>query len=281
MNPTDDATRPASGRVHPAAEGFGGVAAVYERARPGFPAAAVTWLVDRIAPAPSDVVVDLAAGTGKFTLPLVTEIRARSEATHVVAVEPVAGMRARLRSAAPAVPVLAATAERLPLAEGSAAAVTVAQAFHWFETEPAMRGLARVIRPGGVLALVWNARDRSVGWIDRIWTAMDRIEHDAPWRDHRDGTARASGRPWTEDGLLDGGPWAAFDRADFVHVQALTPEGVVDRVHSVSHVAALPDPERAAVLDEVRTVLRDDPETAGKDLVELRYRTEVWITRRL
>src|SRR2546430_2662778 len=112
-------------------------------------------------------------------------IRSRSlAAAHGTGVEPVGGMLAVLRRLSPATPAVAATAEALSLRDGSLDAITVAQAFHWFEALRALREFHRVLRPGGRLALLWNARDRSVDWVDRCWTIIDRVEKRAPWRDH-------------------------------------------------------------------------------------------------
>ena len=169
------------GDVHEiAARGFGAEAAAYERARPSYPPDAITWLTENLALGPGSQIVDLAAGTGKLTR-LLAGIGA-----DLIAVEPVAGMRAKLHEQLPAVPVVAGVAEALPLADSSVDAVVVAQAFHWFDARRAMAEIARVVRPGGHLALIWNARDRSVEWVDQVWSIMDRVERHAPWRDERD-----------------------------------------------------------------------------------------------
>src|SRR4051812_12101086 len=131
------------------AQSFGGVADDYHRARPGYPVEAVRWLLGS---SPLDV-VDLGAGTGKLTAVLV------GEGHRVVAVEPLEPMRSRLVAALPATPALEGSAEEIPLPDGCADAVVVGQAFHWFDVEPALREIARVLRPGGTLGLLWNARD--------------------------------------------------------------------------------------------------------------------------
>jgi ubiquinone/menaquinone biosynthesis C-methylase UbiE len=132
--------------IHPtAATGFAAAAAEYERGRPGYPPAALRALEL----APGLTVLDLAAGTGKLTRAL-----AESGAT-VIAVEPVAEMRAALPSSVRAVD---GTAERIPLEDGAVELVTVAQAFHWFDGAAALAEIHRVLRPGGRLALIWNRR---------------------------------------------------------------------------------------------------------------------------
>jgi SAM-dependent methyltransferase len=137
---------------HRAAPSFARSAAHYERARPGYAPAAVAFLVERLGLEPGRVVVDLAAGTGKLARQLVPS------GARVVAVEPLAEMRSFIPAE---IEVLDGTAETIPLPDNFADAVTVAQAFHWFDAEAALREIERVLRPGGLLALVSNRRDPS------------------------------------------------------------------------------------------------------------------------
>ncbi|MGZ5384453.1 MAG: class I SAM-dependent methyltransferase, partial [Acidimicrobiia bacterium] len=153
-----------------AAAGFGSVADLYESARPGYPDDAVTWLTKQLRVGPDSLVVDLAAGTGKLTRLLLD-----SGAT-VVAVEPIEVMRALITPTSPGSLPVGGEAEALPLRSRSVDAVTIAQGFHWFDTPATHAELARVIRPGGGLGLVWNARDRTVAWVNEIWSIMDRVE---------------------------------------------------------------------------------------------------------
>jgi SAM-dependent methyltransferase len=209
---------------------------------------------------------DVAAGTGKFTRLLIEALPDRS----LVAVEPVAGMRSVLADALPGVPPVGALAEALPFADGSLDGLTVAQAFHWFDAPVAYEEFRRVLRPGGRLALAWNSRDRSEPWVDRVWDVVERIEKRAPWR--------ADG--WRETAAVETRCFGPLHEATFRHEQQLTHDEVVDRIRSVSHVAALPPDRRGAVLDEVRAILHDDPATAGREIVLLPYRVDVFWTER-
>jgi SAM-dependent methyltransferase len=107
-------------------------------------------------------VLDLAAGTGKLTRTII------AAGANVTAVEPLDGMRAQLQAAYPDVPVHAGTAEQIPLDDDSVDAVLVGQAFHWFDHDAALDEIARVLRPGGVLGLLWNIRDDSIGWVAEL-----------------------------------------------------------------------------------------------------------------
>jgi ubiquinone/menaquinone biosynthesis C-methylase UbiE len=133
-----------------ASSSFARSAAAYERARPGYAPAAVAFLVERLGLGIGRVVVDLAAGTGKLARQLVPS------GAHVVAVEPLAEMRSLIPAG---IEALGATAEAIPLPDASADAVTVAQAFHWFDAEAALGEIERVLRPDGLLALVSNRRE--------------------------------------------------------------------------------------------------------------------------
>ena len=155
---------------------FGSVAEVYERARPGYPEDAVRWLAGS---EPCDV-VDLGAGTGKLTRSLV------ALGHRVTAVEPLPEMLAQLRSAVPGATAVTGTAESMPLADGAADVVTVAQAFHWFDHAAALREIARVLRPGGRIALVWNTRDDTEEWVDGVHRHDRRPERLSRRRRRRD-----------------------------------------------------------------------------------------------
>ena len=126
-----------------AVRGFGREAEAYERSRPSCPPDAVAWLVHHLQVGPGAVVADLAAGTGKFTRLLVPTD------AFVLAIEPVEGMYQVLRPTLPRVPIVAGTAEAMPIKSSALDAVCAAQAFHWFDAEKAFAELARVLRPGG------------------------------------------------------------------------------------------------------------------------------------
>src|SRR5712691_5362078 len=203
-----------------AVRGFTAQAEAYDRARPSYPPDAVAWLAAELGIRPGRRIVDLAAGTGKFTALIA------GSGAELVAVEPVEAMRGHLRRRLPDVPVLAGVAEALPLTDNSVDAIVAAQAFHWFDGPKAMAEIDRVVRPGGRLGLVWNARDRNLDWVDRVWSVMDRVERHAPWRDHRDGTGGADALRWSEQALAGQDCWTPFTEATFVHVQHVTHDDV-------------------------------------------------------
>jgi len=170
-----------------AARAFSAEAAGCDRAEPSYPVDATAWLIEKLGIKPGRQIVDLAAGTGTLTA-MLTGVGA-----DIVVIEPVASLRRQLHARLPDVPVLAGLAEALPLADKSVDAVVVARAFHWFDTRRAMAEMARVVRPGGGIGLIWNARDRSAEWVDQVWSVMDRAGRPASRRD-----SGASWSPWTE-----------------------------------------------------------------------------------
>jgi SAM-dependent methyltransferase len=222
------------------ARSFCAVADRYARARPGYPVSAVEWLLE---PTPGPDVLDLAAGTGKLTQVLVEAGAA------VVAVEPDEGMRAALATAVPGVEALAGTAESIPLPGASVDAVLVAQAFHWFDVEPACDEIARVLRPGGVLGLLWNLRDGSVPWV----ADLDRI---LDWP--ADVVARAGDLSFEE--IERHRTFAACGRHEFPNPVPFTPSRLVDWAASTSRVATRPQGERQAVLEGVAELARTHPD---------------------
>jgi SAM-dependent methyltransferase len=149
-------------RVAPNASRFGVVADRYERARPLYPDAALSELADRCGLRRGTPVLDVGAGTGKLTRQLA------ALGADLIAVEPSPGMRAQLRANVPDVEVLDGTAEDIPVPDASVEIVTVGQAFHWFHTQRALDEVARVLRPAGWLALLWNERSEQ-GWAAEVW----------------------------------------------------------------------------------------------------------------
>ena len=243
------------GSADPRARSFGQIAATYERARPSYPAAAVAWALGEAA---LDV-ADLGAGTGKLTRVLV------AAGHRVTAVDPDPAMLAELARALPDVPRLVGSAEAIPLADGSVDAVIAGQAFHWFTPGVALPEIARVLRPGGVLALVWNNRDGSVPWVADLDRLLDAAAHERP--DARRSEALA-GHPLFEPVAEHVVRWA----------DPITLATLLDGVRSRSYVVLLPPAQREALLGAVADVWHAhalDDRTA-----RMPYRTEVFRTRR-
>ena len=243
-----------------AARGFPRAVEDYERGRPGYPTEAVARLVEALRIGPGRRVLDLAAGTGKLTRAL------EPSGAELVAVEPVAEMRAALERASPAVQSVDGVAEAIPLAGDSVDTVVVGSAFHWFDGERALAEIHRVLRPGGGLGLLWNVRDETVPWVAALTEIME---------PHRGAAPRYAAGAWRA-ALERSRLFSPLEGISFHHVQRLPPEGVVARVASVSFVAALPAGERARVLERVRLLLERDPVTRGRTLLELPYRTDVF-----
>src|SRR5262245_50425100 len=140
------------------AHSFGGVADAYERGRPSYPAEAVRWLLGER----PRTLLELGAGTGKLTSVLV-------ELGHDVhATDPDEAMLALLEEKLPGVRTAVASAEEIPLPDASVDAVIAAQAFHWFDLDRALPEIARVLRPGARICLLWNQRNEKIPWVRRL-----------------------------------------------------------------------------------------------------------------
>ena len=247
--------------VHEAAQvGFDVAAEAYERGRPGFPPEAVARLVAELGIHPGTTVVDLAAGTGKLTRMLVPS------GAGLLAIEPVDGMRRVFARMVPGVPIMGGLAEAIPVRDGSIDAVTVAQAFHWFDAPAALGELHRVLRPGGRLGLMWNVRDESAPLSRMMTELFDRHREGAPaFRDQ-------AWRPAFEATEL----FTPLEAASFRHEQRLSVDGFLDRAVSVSFIAALPPEGLADVREELLGLL-----PRGVEEIGLPYRCEIsWCERR-
>jgi SAM-dependent methyltransferase len=219
------------------ARSFGAAAGEYARARPGYPDDAVDFLVGG-----AGRVLDLGAGTGKFTASLV------ARGLDVVAVEPSPEMLAELRNTLD-VEAHVGSAEATGLPAGSVDAVVAAQAWHWVDPERAVPEVARVLRPGGTLGLVWNVRDDSVEWVRRVWElAQSGSEFEM--------------RSSVED---VGAPFGAGESFETRHEHVTDRAGILDLVASRSYVIVLPDAQKAELLRRVAAVL-DAEFTAGRTI---------------
>jgi len=249
--------------VHDLARGFDRATEAYDRGRPEYPAGAVAALAAALDLRPGRRVLDLGAGTGKLTRALA------STGADRIAVEPLDGMRETFARRVPDVTVLAGTAEAIPLGDGSVDAVVCGQSFHWFDVPRAAGEIARVLRPGGGLGLVWNLRDESVPWVAELSRLMDVFDHGAP---------RARERAWRAP--LDAtGRFGPIEGTVVPFEQTVDRPTLVDRVLSVSFVAVLTDDEKARVAAAVTGLA--DRVFPGARTFPLPYRTEVsWTVRR-
>lgn len=247
-----------------AATGFARQAAAYAKGRPGYPDAIRAWLHRALGIGAGSSVVEVGAGTGLFTRELV------AVGAEVIAVDPVTEMLAELQRDLPDVQTLAAAADAIPLATGSVDAIVCATAFHWFATPAVLEEFHRLLRPGGMLGLVWNIRDERVAWVKRLSDITNVHagevvrQRDEGWRDP---FPESRFSPLVETEM----PYEHRGSADDV---------VVGRTLSTSFIAALDSATQCATLDEVRGLIAGTPELAG-DEVTFPYVTTAYACRRL
>lgn len=247
--------------LHPLAEHFAAVADSYDRGRPDYSPAAVGALADELGLRAGARVLDLAAGTGKLTRALL------AAGLDVVAVEPHERLRELLARHVGAERVLDGRAEAIPLEDGSVDAVTVADAFHWFDHAAALAEIRRVLRPGGGLAVLSCVPDwQGASWAHELGTVMQRRR---PRHPHFDGP------PWRESVRAAGG-WSEPRETRVSGSQPASAERMLDYVRSMSWVAAMPDDEREEMLARVAALLQD-----GHTPAELRVHVVIGTARAL
>jgi len=248
-----------------AATGFADGADVYAASRPAYPDTALDWLRECIAIGAGSKVVEVGAGTGLFTRLLL------DTGATVLATDPVSEMLAHLASTLPGAATAVASADALPVADGSVDAVICATAFHWFATPQVLAEFRRILRPGGTLGLIWNVRDGDVPWVRRLSEITDRYQGDAP---------RQKSQAWRDAFPAPG--FSDLDETVMRYDHVGTPEDVIiGRTLSTSFIAALPDDRRAQAVDEVRAMIAAAPELAGRETVAFPYLTKAYDCRRI
>jgi ubiquinone/menaquinone biosynthesis C-methylase UbiE len=230
------------------AHSFGGVAEAYERGRPTYPADAVRWLLGEH----PLTVLELGAGTGKLT-------RVLAEQGHDVhATDPDAAMLQILEREVPGVPTAQAGAEDIPLGDACVDAVIAAQAFHWFDLDRALPEIARVLRPGGRICLLWNQRNEKIPWVRRLGALI--------------GTQEQLRDP--AQALIFSELFGFVEDHEFSHWQLIDRKTIQDLVLSRSNVAVLGAEAREAKLAEVLAFY--DEYGRGMDGMQLPYVTKCY-----
>ncbi len=233
-----------------AASSFGAVAETYASVRPGYPPEALSWLL----PTGALRVLDLGAGTGALSGSLL------SLGLEVVAVEPDPEMRRVLAERTPGVEIRAGRAEEIPAETGEVDAVLGAQMWHWVDVGPATVEVARVLRPGGTLGLLWNLRDERVPWMAVLGTV---VPGEDVWGPDRAAAVR----------LPEGAPFDGAAVRHFPWSQELNPERLVDLMATRSRVQVMDADERRSVLGRVAELARSHPALQSRSVIEVPYVT--------
>lgn len=226
--------------LHPLAERFASVADHYERGRPEYAPAAVGALMGELELRPGAAVLDLAAGTGKLTRALL------AAGLDVVAVEPQAPLRDVLARTVGAERVRDGLAEAIPLADGSVQAVSVGDAFHWFDQAAALAEIRRVLGPRGGFAVVTTLPDWSgASWAHELGSLVAETRPEHPYFD---------GPPWQE-AVRASGCWTNLREVRVTSSRATDTGQIVDHLASMSWMAALPETRRNAAIEQMRTLI--------------------------
>ncbi|GAA3761332.1 class I SAM-dependent methyltransferase [Microbacterium kribbense] len=230
---------------------FGSAAGVYDAGRPEYPAEAVAWMLEPVRGGVRPRVADVGAGTGKLTRVL-TESGAAP-----VAIDPDPAMLEQLRQAVPGVPTFVGTGEKLPLPDGSVDAVVFGQAWHWVEPAAASAEVGRVLRPQGVLGLIWNLRDNRVAWVAEMTAIM-----------HGSAAEIMMAGPGPEVRA----PFEQPEQRSWDWPRPMTRARLWDMVHSRSYIITAAPAERERIDRELEVVF-DRIGAVGDAVIELPYRT--------
>lgn len=235
---------------------FGRAAASYEAGRPGYPAAAVEWMLQPVAASSTRLrVADVGSGTGKLTRALV------GAGAEVVAIDPDPLMLAALSEGVPGVPTAVGSAEHLPMPDASVDAVALGQAWHWVDAAQGSREVGRVLRSGGVLGLIWNIRDAATPWVAQMTEIMHRSNAEE---------MMAAGGPTVLS------PFGAVETATFVWSRPMTAVALLEMARSRSYLITASDAERARVEAGLLELFDTLPELQDGGTIDLPYVTHAF-----
>lgn len=244
-----------------AARSFGPAADLYDSIRPTYPVEALRWQAGDGSDEAKEV-VDLGAGTGLLTRGLI------ALGHRVTAVEPDERMLAKLTASSPGLAAAhAGAAEALPLPDASADVVTAGQAFHWFDRSRALPEIHRVLRPGGVLAPIWNVRDESVDWVGALTEAIGVSQGE------RDALAA------TAAGYF-GPAFAEPEHRVFRHAWPMDRDRLVRLVQSRSYYLTADQERRSRIVAVVDDLVETHPDLRGKASFAMPYDTYAFRVRR-
>jgi SAM-dependent methyltransferase len=245
----------------------------YDRFRPGYPEALFATIAERLALPAAPRAVDLGAGTGRAALAMAAlgwQVTAVEPGTQMIAV-----LDARARDAGLAVETIEASAESTLMPAASFDLATAAQAFHWFHKPVALTEMARLVRPGGGIALFWNTRDEDASVLLREFTQLlrERTSGAGWWRD------RPQQMDQTRDAIAAHASFEAPELVQLRHVEQLTPEGFVEMAFTASQVQALPaDEQQHLRVDLFRLLARHGHDQ--QQTIKVPYLIDLWIARR-
>ncbi|KAA9110149.1 class I SAM-dependent methyltransferase [Microbacterium rhizomatis] len=235
---------------------FGRMVGEYEAGRPGYPLAAVAWMLEPATITGNPLrAADVGAGTGKLTRVLA------ETGADVIAVDPDADMLAALRAELPDVPTLAGTAEQIPVPDGSLDAVVLGQAWHWVDPVAGSAEVGRTLRPGGVLGLVWNIRDDRAEWVARMTEIMHQSNAEIMM---------------SEGGPRVTAPFGPLEEARFEWSRPMTADRLLAMARSRSYLITATADDRARIEGDLLDLFDELPELSSGGEIELPYVTRAF-----
>lgn len=247
--------------IHEAANSYQNSSEIYESGRPGYTEESVFALCDHLGLGPNSSIVELGAGTGKFTRVLAKKY------SNLLVVEPVPAMLGKLKTILPEIQGALGTGEDIPAKYHSADAILIANAFHWFSTEKAIGEFERVLKNDGGLGLIWNLDGVfTSSWGKVIDSWLDDIEGDTP--QYKTGLWRKT--------LENSEIFSSLEEQSFSTTRTTTPNEIIHRVMSISFVAAQSEKSKVELKQRIERHLAHHPETKGKDKIIVSLDTKIY-----
>ncbi|EGC38187.1 hypothetical protein DICPUDRAFT_29130 [Dictyostelium purpureum] len=266
----------------------------YTFGRPSYPVESVE-LLKELGIEKDSLILDLAAGTGKFT-----QVLARNGFNNIIAVEPSSGFRQECSSVLNDIKekenkllnfkVLDGLSTSIPLPDSSADCITVAHAFHWTSNIESMKEISRVLKPNGLLVILWIKSDPNKN-SPELLKEIVQLYKNSKYNGNNDGRKSPTAHlleNWRDvfDEIKSNKELHYLINPDLIdhptisYTESTCQERVIANSLSQSYISLLPDEKKQIFIDQLKSNMQNFQETKDNKQFNIVYKVDIHYTRK-